>query len=294
VALFHRHARGLLLTEQGEMLYRTVHEVFAKLEMAQARLRDSTDRPQGPLKVTTTVAFGSLWLTPRVREFLELYPDIELTMIATDQDLDLGMRQADCAIRMTPPTQPDLIQRRLTQVHGHLFASPEYIKEHGMPASVDEFDSHRLIIYGEDAFAKPPVPNMNWLLDVGRHDRPRRPVLKINNVYGILARRAVGPGHRRHARLPGQRGGQPGARAAGPRRTDELRQFRLPAGVQDVAANRRVPRLRRAESRRVALLSRRAEPPPGRGAGPAAAIAHADARAQGVETPSSYRGGRGD
>jgi len=192
VALFHRHARGLLLTEQGGMLYRTVHEVFAKLEMAQARLRDSTDRPQGPLKVTTTVAFGSLWLTPRVREFLELYPDIELTMIATDQDLDLGMRQADCAIRMTPPTQPDLIQRRLTQVHGHLFASPEYIKEHGMPASVDEFDSHRLIIYGEDAFAKPPVPNMNWLLDVGRHDRPRRPVLKINNVYGIL--RAVQSG----------------------------------------------------------------------------------------------------
>ena len=56
VSLFHRHARGLILTEQGELLYRTAHEVFAKLAMAEAQLSESKDRPKGQLKVTTTVA----------------------------------------------------------------------------------------------------------------------------------------------------------------------------------------------------------------------------------------------
>jgi DNA-binding transcriptional LysR family regulator len=62
--LFHRHARGLILTEQGELLFRTAREVFAKLAMAEGLISESKDRPKGPLKITTTVAFGSVWLTP--------------------------------------------------------------------------------------------------------------------------------------------------------------------------------------------------------------------------------------
>ena len=69
VPLFHRHARGLILTEQGELLNRTARDVFTKLAMTEAQLSESRERPRGPLKVTTTVAFGSLWLTPRIREF---------------------------------------------------------------------------------------------------------------------------------------------------------------------------------------------------------------------------------
>ncbi|MFN3077851.1 MAG: LysR family transcriptional regulator, partial [Alphaproteobacteria bacterium] len=80
VALFHRHARGLILTEQGELLYRTAHDVFAKLALAESRIAESKDRPEGPLAITATVAFGSLWLTPRIREFIELYPDISVSL----------------------------------------------------------------------------------------------------------------------------------------------------------------------------------------------------------------------
>ena len=58
VALFHRHARGLILTEQGELLYRTAHEVFGKLAMTEALLTESKDRPSGRLKITTTVGVG--------------------------------------------------------------------------------------------------------------------------------------------------------------------------------------------------------------------------------------------
>src|SRR5512133_1119387 len=71
VPLFHRHARGLILTEQGELLFRTAREVFAKLSMAEGLVSASKDRPKGPLKITSSAAFGSTWLTPRMHEFLD-------------------------------------------------------------------------------------------------------------------------------------------------------------------------------------------------------------------------------
>jgi DNA-binding transcriptional LysR family regulator len=185
VPLFHRHARGLILTEQGELLFRTAREVFAKLAMAEGLISESKDRPKGPLKITTTVAFGSLWLTPRIREFLDLYPEIAVTLVVDDSELDLSMREADVAIRMSPPRQPDLIQRHLVSVQVHVYASPEYIKKYGNPQRPEELDDHRIITYGEDS--RPPVPGVNWLLEAGAkpgHDR--RPILAVNNTYGML------------------------------------------------------------------------------------------------------------
>ncbi|HYM72740.1 MAG TPA: LysR family transcriptional regulator [Stellaceae bacterium] len=185
VPLFHRHARGLILTEQGELLFRTAREVFAKLAMAEGLISESKDRPKGPLKITTTVAFGSIWLTPRIREFLDLYPEIQLSLVVDDSELDLSMREADVAIRMTPPRQPDLIQRHLVSVQVHIYGSVEYIQKHGAPQRAEDLEHHRIIVYGEDA--RPPVPGVNWLLDVGtRAGQDRRPILTVNNTYGML------------------------------------------------------------------------------------------------------------
>ena len=136
VSLFHRHARGLILTEQGELLYRTAHEVFMKLEAARAKLTDSREKPNGELKVTTTPGIGMHWLTPRLGEFIDLYPDIRVTLLTTDEELDLAMREADVAIRLRQPTQPDLIQRKLFSVHFHAYASPEYLKRFGTPRTL--------------------------------------------------------------------------------------------------------------------------------------------------------------
>ena len=174
VPLFHRHARGLVLTEQGERLYCTVHDVYAKLAMTEARIRESKDKAQGPLRITTSIAFGSVWLTARMAEFLGLYPDIDVSLVLSDLDLDLSMGQADVSVRMTPPTQPDLIQRSLMTMRFHVFASSEYIKEHGIPQSPADLDEHRLVVYGEDA--TPPVSDLDWLLKAGAtKGKPRRP-----------------------------------------------------------------------------------------------------------------------
>jgi len=189
--LFHRHARGLVLTEQGEMLYRTVHEVFAKLAVTESMINESKDRPKGPLRVTTTVAFGSTWLTPRINEFLALYPEISMTLLVDDSELDLAMGRADVAIRFVPPRQPDLVQRQLTTVRVHAYASPEYLARYGTPQAPEDLDDHRLIIYGTDF--RPPVPNINWLLEAGaRPGVKRRPILNVNNIYGMY--RAVQTG----------------------------------------------------------------------------------------------------
>ena len=191
VPLFHRHARGLILTEQGELLFRTAREVFAKLAMTEAMLTESKDRPKGPLKVTTTVSFGSAWLAPRVREFTDLYPEIQVSLVVDDSELDLSMREADVAIRMSPPRQPDLVQRHLMTVRYYVYASPEYLKRFGTPQKPEDLDKHRLIVYGQDA--RPPVRNVNWLWEAGaRPGHERRPIFMVNNVNAIL--RAVESG----------------------------------------------------------------------------------------------------
>lgn len=195
VPLFHRHARGLILTEQGELLYRTAHEVFGKLAMIEAQLTESKDRPKGPLRITTTVAFGSTWLAPRMREFIEVYPEIEVHLLLEDRELDLSMREADVAVRLSPPRQADLIQRHLLTVHMHVYAAPSYIKRYGMPKDPGDLDNHRIVVYGEDL--RPPVPDVNWLLRTGhRTGHLRRPVMTVNNVYAIMRsiRNGVGIG----------------------------------------------------------------------------------------------------
>jgi DNA-binding transcriptional LysR family regulator len=191
VPLFHRHARGLILTEQGELLFRTAREVFAKLAMTEAMLSESKDRPKGPLKVTTTVSFGSAWLAPRIREFTDLYPEIQVSLVVDDSELDLSMREADVAIRMSPPRQPDLVQRHLMTVRYYVYASPEYLKRFGTPQKPEDLDKHRLVVYGQDA--RPPVRNVNWLWEAGgRPGHERRPIFIVNNTNAIL--RAVQSG----------------------------------------------------------------------------------------------------
>ena len=184
VPLFHRHARGLILTEQGEQLFRTVQDVVQKLAATRMRLSDSRERPQGELRITTTVGIGTNWLAPRLGEFLELYPDIKLNVIMSDDDLDLGMREADMAIRVREPQQPDLIRRRLFTMHFHAYASGTYIKRHGQPRSLDDLDQHRILIYG--ASAGNYLNNINSLQYTGRDSRmPRVSALTINNLTAV-------------------------------------------------------------------------------------------------------------
>ena len=182
VVLFHRHSRGLLLTEQGEALYRAAREVSAKLTMTEAQIADSRDRPSGPLKITTTLAFGSVWLTPRLRAFHNLYPEIVVTLLTSDDFLDLSMREADVAIRMSEPTEPDLVRRHLMTVHWHIYGSPDYLARYGPIETVDDLARQQLIIYGQGPLTA--IADPGWLIAIsGDPHADGRIVLEANNIH---------------------------------------------------------------------------------------------------------------
>jgi DNA-binding transcriptional LysR family regulator len=187
--LFHRHARGLALTERGEILLQAAREMAARMAVTEARLAEVKDRPAGHLRVNATVGFGGLWLTPHLHEFLDRYPDITISLLIVDRELDLSMGEADVAIRLSPPRQPDLIQRRLLTAHTHVYGAPTYLEAYGTPQTAEDLDRHRLIIYGDGAMP-PPVPSLNWVLTAGREDDsdrpPRKPTLRVNNVFAML------------------------------------------------------------------------------------------------------------
>ena len=120
--LFHRHARGLILTEQGELLFEATRAMTKRLDAAAARIRDSEDEVYGELRVTTTTGFGTLWLAPRLPQLYEKYPDLNVDLMLEERVLDLPMREADVAIRMKEPSQADLIRKRLMSVQMRLYA----------------------------------------------------------------------------------------------------------------------------------------------------------------------------
>lgn len=195
--LFHRHARGLVLTEQGDILLETAREVARRMAAAQSALKESRDVPAGHLRISTTVGIGTVWLTEHLSEFLDRYPEISVSLIVSDTEVDLSMREADVAVRLHRPTQADLIQRRLTTFHTHLYAAPSYIERHGRPETIADLENHRLVAYGDEAQA--PVVSLNWILHAGREDdemngRPRLAHFTCNNVYGMLRAVSAGTG----------------------------------------------------------------------------------------------------
>ncbi|MEM0922972.1 MAG: LysR family transcriptional regulator [Pseudomonadota bacterium] len=180
--LFHRHARGLLLTEQGELLYEATREMTRRLTAAGARIRDSKDQVFGELRVTATAGFGTLFLAPRLDKLFDEYPSLSVNMILTERMLDLPMREADVAIRMAAPQQADLVRRPLMDVQMRLYASQSYIERRGRPENMAQLADHRLIMFSPDA-SQPREADI-WLHRFRRAEDHAH--LMINSYFGIL------------------------------------------------------------------------------------------------------------
>ncbi len=195
ISLFHRHARGLVLTEQGEILYRTASDVMNRLQTAETILSDSTTKPAGDLRITSSVSLGAVWVTQRIREFIDVYPDIRLELILNDEPVDLSMRVADVAIWAREPSQSDLIRRPLFSMQVHAYASATYIRRFGAPQKVEDLDQHRLVSFSGNPSAH--LASINRLETLGREGRePRVPAFRASTVlackYAIRSGIGVG------------------------------------------------------------------------------------------------------
>ncbi|MDA0319123.1 MAG: LysR family transcriptional regulator [Proteobacteria bacterium] len=180
--LFHRHARGLILTEQGELLFDATKTMNKRIDAAAARIRDSEEEVFGELRVTTTTGIGTIWLAPRLYKLYETYPDLKIDLMMEERVLDLPMREADVAIRMKEPSQADLIRKRLMFVRIGLYATREYIARHGAPETLDDMKNHRLI------FQNPRSPQVlagqNLVRELMTHEIGS--TLTVNNYFGVL------------------------------------------------------------------------------------------------------------
>ena len=193
IQLFERHARGLVLTDNGKYLFQTAHEVISKLKEVETTLGDEKNKLNGKLTVTTVVSFGTTWLTPRIQEFMTLHPDIEIELIFDDKELDLSTRQADIGIWMRRPKQLNYIQKKLIDLHYHIYGSNKYLEKHGYPKNVIDLNKHKFITYGRGAPS--PVFNPDWALKLGaKENQKRKPVMKVNSVYGLLLAAQSGVG----------------------------------------------------------------------------------------------------
>ncbi|MFU1476622.1 LysR family transcriptional regulator [Roseovarius sp. C7] len=180
--LFHRHARGLILTEQGELLFDATRAMMKRLDAATARIRDSEEEVFGELRVTTTVGFGTLWLAPRLPKLFERYPDLNIDLMLEESVLDLPMREADVAIRMKEPSQADLIRKRLMSVHMRLYATKAYIEKFGQPESLTELEDHRLIC--QNPSAAQVGAGATLVAQLMAEGVPSK--LSVNNYFGVL------------------------------------------------------------------------------------------------------------
>lgn len=193
VVLFHRHARGLLLTEQGEILKKATDEIARKLLLLEGQLTDTRRLPKGPLVITVSNFIGTTWLADRLKKFQDLYPDIQLTILFDDRVLDLGMREADAAIRLHKPRQPDLIHRHLTTIEFHICASGDYLNLYGMPKSKEDLEKHRLIGFPRNM--QSPIANPNWLLDLaGINPEKNYNIMMLNSIFAIYKAVQTGAG----------------------------------------------------------------------------------------------------
>ena len=185
VQLFERHARGLTLTENGEYVFKTTHEVITKLKEVETSLGDQKNKPTGKLSITTVRSFGTHWLTPRIREFMQINPEIEVELIFDDKELDLSTRQADIGIFMRRPKQLNYIQRKLVDIKYHIYGSTKYLEKYGTPKTLNDLNKHKFISFGKGAPS--PVFNPDWALKLGIKDnKKRKSIMKVNSVMGLL------------------------------------------------------------------------------------------------------------
>ena len=185
VKLFERHARGLTLTENGEYLFKTAHEVISKLKEVETTLGDKKNKPSGKLTVTTFVSFGTTWLTPRIQEFMQLNPEIEVELIFDDKELDLSTRQADIGIWARRPKQLNYIQKKWIDINYHIYGSPKYLEKNGYPKTINDLNKHKFISFGKGTPS--PVFTPEWALKLGMKDnKKRKSCMKVNSVYGLL------------------------------------------------------------------------------------------------------------
>lgn len=148
--LFQRLPRGLVLTEAGESIMQGVEQMAQQVLDVEKKLTGQNLRLEGTVRLTTTEYIGNFWVTNDLQDFRDLYPGISVNLQVNMQVINLVRREADIAIRLGRPDQPDLIAKKLGSFYSTLGASKSYLKKHGRPEKLEDLKDHYAIGFSPD------------------------------------------------------------------------------------------------------------------------------------------------
>ena len=185
--LFRRSTRALTLTEAGAEYLEDARRILRDLDVAAVRARGLGEQPQGPLQVNAPMMFGTLWLAPRVPDFLRLYPEIALHVAFDDRLIDLPAPGVDVVLRLAEAPGSNLAVEALGTVGRAVYASPAYLRTHGRPRSPRDIEGHACLHYGYLASGS------EWVLrgPEGAVERARVSGPLVSNNGAVLSHAAV-------------------------------------------------------------------------------------------------------
>ena len=180
VRLFDRRRDGYRLSEAGAAILTQAERIASEAEAVERLVAQRKRSLAGVIRVTTTEEFAEVVLTPWLAEFIDLYPDIKVEVIATERRLDLARGEADVAIRASQqPREPGILVRKLADSPWALYCSRGYAAKHGAPSCADDLNDHSLI--GADGKLT-TLAAFVWLAKVAARARVRSVCNTISNM----------------------------------------------------------------------------------------------------------------
>ena len=158
VRLLNRTTRRISLTPDGAAYYEHCARILGEVEETESSFRDVARGPKGRLRIDVPSPIGRLILIPRLCEFHERYPEVELVIGMGDRMVDLVREAVDCVIRVGDLRDSTLVARRIGTLKMITCAAPDYLERYGVPVSIDDLQQHLAVQY----FSNRTGRNFDW------------------------------------------------------------------------------------------------------------------------------------
>ncbi|NRB05567.1 MAG: LysR family transcriptional regulator [Rhodobacteraceae bacterium] len=160
--LFHRHARGLRLTETGETLLPMAQTMRDAMYQMTLRANGQSQEVSGVVRITASDVSSHYVLPPIIARIRAAEPAIQIVLVATDATENLLFREADIAVRMYRPQQLDVITQHICDVPVAIFAAKSYLDQRGRPHSPEDLLNYDLVGYDTDELIVRSMRDMGW------------------------------------------------------------------------------------------------------------------------------------
>jgi DNA-binding transcriptional LysR family regulator len=183
--LFKRLPRGLVLTKQGQIMFKNIEKMFQYYELARYQIQNEHIEPEGDLVVGANVGLVDTWLLNAIPDFLNLYPKLNLDIYSKDAPLDVESLEVHVALQPFRENQSELVQTPLTTWSRKLYASKDYLEKNGVPRTTSDLKNHKLIGFGPQKIHL--FDNIDWHLKLNSSKgNASKPYLSVNSIRALF------------------------------------------------------------------------------------------------------------